>query len=677
MNNLGFSNDNLTIIIGNENGGDGYILPNEKGTEGQVITMNADNTTSFQDGGGSGVNIIGIGGGEDIVVTYNGPAKEVPTSVIGARQILLSDIPVGGSVHLNINTRFDLAISGPGSATGTMSISINAQIRNTSNTFLGGLFLVCDNQEFFSGTISVPADFKGYLKLECIITRVAEDKIQGTMTAWNKKYTGQDNPSQQWPNTPTSITADESTIDLLGVDAGTILRWDQFSFFNNYFSSGTVTLRLPSVSYSLRNISNSLTPPPATLDHTQLSNLEFGDSGHTQFALLQGRSGGQVLSGGITPANFLTLKSHTASILNNIIVKDLNTTFEKNIDIGTNQILDGVNNSIDFIGGDMTLLNTSLTNRIVIASQNEIDVLANSQIKLGVPNASNNIVITSADTSLNQALNMNNNNINNVLNINSSSSIILSPAVASSVNINGNVDMGGNNIIGCSQVVGDGGDMTIRNGGGESILLNSATNTIDILNNDLNMNNNNINNVNNLNVSSINNITPVGGLYAGLSDGVVINNTVEQSVLPATGVGSLTVPANGFQVGDSFHCVVAGDCSFDKDDTIQIKLKENGNILAQTPIIDLEDAQSGDNAFEIEIDFTIRSIGVAGSIATNFDFTYNKAGIDSKDFRGTRAMDVQPINTTVASTLDITAQFPTNVTPSSLQTRLFRLQKVY
>ena len=169
----------------------------------------------------------------------------------------------------------------------------------------------------------------------------------------------------------------------------------------------------------------------------------------------------------------------------------------------------------------------------------------------------------------------------------------------------------------------------------------------------------------------------VGGLYAGISDGVVINNTVEQSVLPTSGVGSLTVPANRFQVGDSFHCVVAGNCVFDKDDTIQIKLKENGNILAQTPVFDLEGAQSGDNAFEIEIDFTIRSIGATGSIATNFDFTYNKSGVDSKDFRGTRAMDVQSIDTTVSSTLDITVQFPTNVTPSSLQTRLFRLQKVY
>ena len=244
------------------------------------------------------------------------------------------------------------------------------------------------------------------------------------MTVFNKKYTGQDNPCQQWPNTPTSITADFSDIDISGIDSGTTLEWAKFSFFNNFYSTGTVTLRLPSVSYTLRNISSNLSPPPATLDHTQLNNLVLGDSGHTQFALLQGRSGGQLLSGGINASHFLTLKAHRFG-LNNIIVKDLETTFEKNINIGTKQILDGVNNSIDFVGGDMTLLNTSLTNKISVASQNDIDILANNQIKLGVPNASSNIVITSTDTTLNQPLDMNSNNIENANVITASNNLTL------------------------------------------------------------------------------------------------------------------------------------------------------------------------------------------------------------------------------------------------------------
>jgi hypothetical protein len=83
----------------------------------------------------------------------------------------------------------------------------------------------------------------------------------------------------------------------------------------------------------------------------------------------------------------------------------------------------------------MNLLNTSLTNRIVIASQNVIDVLANSQIKLGVPNASNNIVITSTDTSLNQVLNMNNNNIDNVNQVSSSGTLTLLGALGNRCDI--------------------------------------------------------------------------------------------------------------------------------------------------------------------------------------------------------------------------------------------------
>lgn len=77
------------------------------------------------------------------------------------------------------------------------------------------------------------------------------------------------------------------------------------------------------------------TTAPAT-DHNTLANLNVGDP-HQLYAYLDGRSGGQILSGGITPAHFLTLKSHNAG-LNNVVIKDLNTTFEKDIDMNTNDI---------------------------------------------------------------------------------------------------------------------------------------------------------------------------------------------------------------------------------------------------------------------------------------------------------------------------------------------------
>jgi hypothetical protein len=333
------------------------------------------------------------------------------------------------------------------------------------------------------------------------------------------------------------------------------------------------------------------------------------------------------------------------------------------------------NNSV---ANSLSLGNTGVT---LIANTGNVDLKSVSGEINALSNLdmnSNNIdnIVELIDTNGNNRINMADAGFFNVINISSSGNGIILQETTSTNNIGFTAASGG-----MAVAVGDlqlrnadpaGSLNIVKQFGGNINLDNQSSGVVVVNNSNLDMNNNGIDNV-----SAINGLTAVGGIYAGISDGTVINNTTEQSVLPATGVGSLTIPANGFAVGDCFHCVVAGDCSFDKDDTIQIKLKENGNILAQTPIFDLEDAQAGGNAFEIEIDFTIRSLGATGSIATNFDFTYNKDGTDSKDFRGTRAMDVQPIDTTVASTLDITVQFPTNVTPSSLQTKLFRLQKVY
>jgi hypothetical protein len=89
-----------------------------------------------------------------------------------------------------------------------------------------------------------------------------------------------------------------------------------------------------------------------------------------------------------------------------------------------------------------------------------------------------------------KTLNMNNNTINNVLNINSGTNINLNPT--GFVTCNGDIDMNSNRILGVPEIIGNGGSMIIRNGGAESIILNSITNTIDIQNNNLNMNNNNV-----------------------------------------------------------------------------------------------------------------------------------------------------------------------------------------
>lgn len=761
MNNLGFSNDNLhigdvrvkgqneTIIIGNENGGDGYILPTEKGTEGQVITMNADNSTSFQDAsGGIGNVLLGAGLGDNIPVIYGASAVSLPSNFVGTQRVTFGQLPLGGSIKYCLNGRFNLDIPTAGSYDAAVSIAMKVDVSRANGSLVGfgESEVFNDNIIDQSLPISLPIDFRGYLKVESYITRTASDRIRFTHTAFSKEFPGLDFNCQQWQNTvPGQQSPEEIIIFLPQPDDYIDFRWNIRNF---YYTTSTFSINQPSIHWELQNVSDATIPPTLTSDHTQLTNLNLGDAGHTQFPLLIGRDGGQTLSGGITPLHNLVLKSHTAG-LPNITIKDLNTQFNKNIDMSGNEIknvsvIDNSSGNLQIIGQSTTsavqldpngtdgVNITTASKNINVISNNDLLLKSNTSfldidsnlirfISTGVPQGEIDAV---GGWTLQNIINMSNNNIISVNDVqtNQVSTNIIDSQLGGDITINKNINMNNNklelasevsslkytligtdiespitNIIRLNTVGGiaptfSPSQLDMNNGSIVSIgnfLTTNGSSNIDLpvvvgvpsgafqvqqggayIKQDLQVDGN-------IYCSNINNLTAVGGVYAGTSDGTLIDNTTEQSVLPTSGVGSLTVPANGFSVGDCFHCVVAGNCFFDKDDTIQIKLKENGSILAQSPVFSLEDAQTGDNAFEIEIDFTVRSIGAIGSIATSFDFTYNKTGLDSKDFRGTRTMDVQPIDTTVSSTLDVTVQFPTNVTPSTLQTRLFRLQKVY
>jgi len=345
MNNLGFSNDNLfigdvrvkgqdeTIIIGNENGGDGYILPTEKGSEGQVLTMNADNSTSFQDGGGSGNVLLGAGLGDDITVPYNSPALALPPSFVGTQRVTYGQLPIGSSIKYYLNSRFNLDTLSSGSVVDVVKISMTTTAYRANGTFAGIDAAIVTNNAIadFSLPLSLPINFKGYLKVEGYITRTSSDTIKLTNTAFSKEYPPTKLNCQQWEN---QAQPEEITISSPQSDDYIEFLWE---IRNDYFTTGTISLIRPSIYWALQNVSDATTPPVSTSDHTQLTNLNLGDAGHTQFALLQGRAGGQLLSGGINASHFLTLKAHRFG-LNNIVVKDLNTSFEKNIDMNQNQI---------------------------------------------------------------------------------------------------------------------------------------------------------------------------------------------------------------------------------------------------------------------------------------------------------------------------------------------------
>ena len=145
------------------------------------------------------------------------------------------------------------------------------------------------------------------------------------------------------------------------------------------------------------------------------------------------------------------------------------------------------------------------------------------------------------------------------------------------------------------------------------------------------------------------------GLYAQTVQSATITGITETSVI-GTGVGSLTIPANAFKVGDSFHGKIGGIISDTANgDDITIRIKAGATVLATTGAFALDTTAGTGEGWEMELDFTIATLGATGSICTNGNFAYTKT--NDKKVSGYVFQDVQPINTTVSNTLDITVEW--------------------
>ena len=192
------------------------------------------------------------------------------------------------------------------------------------------------------------------------------------------------------------------------------------------------------------------------------------------------------------------------------------------------------------------------------------------------------------------------------------------------------------------------------------------------------MNTNDLLDVGNMNVSTINNLSPVGGIYSGISDGATISSSTFSDLLPISSVGGLSVGANEFKVGSAFHLVCSGIFpSESKNDDIEIELCAiQGASTIQLGLVrlELENFDTAPSNFELEADFIIQNIGTSAQVAVSFDFTFNKQ--ITKDFKGTRATNLATIDTTQASTLGLNARI-IGTGGSSIKSTLAYLRKQY
>lgn len=165
------------------------------------------------------------------------------------------------------------------------------------------------------------------------------------------------------------------------------------------------------------------------------------------------------------------------------------------------------------------------------------------------------------------------------------------------------------------------------------------------------------------------------GLFSQTTS-VTVGNTIIESTIIGTGEGSLTIPADYFKKGMSFHGKLGGNISSLNNQLIEINVFEDGNLIATTGNISLP--QITDKAWELELDFVIREIGSAGvaQLVTSGQFIYNK---DSNNiFEGSmfNAINTTTFDTATAATIDIKVKWGTANVGNTITNSIFYLTKV-
>jgi hypothetical protein len=146
----------------------------------------------------------------------------------------------------------------------------------------------------------------------------------------------------------------------------------------------------------------------------------------------------------------------------------------------------------------------------------------------------------------------------------------------------------------------------------------------------------------------------VYGLRSQTGTAVVVNTTVETTLIAAAGTGSMTVPANFFSTpGISLRYATGGifrDAA--NNTTIRFRWKTGATVLFDSANLALTNINAL-VAWNIDIAFTY--VGGATGVVTNFTLCYSAGSV-------TRGFTVQGtsnlLNTAVANTFDLTAQWP-------------------
>jgi hypothetical protein len=169
------------------------------------------------------------------------------------------------------------------------------------------------------------------------------------------------------------------------------------------------------------------------------------------------------------------------------------------------------------------------------------------------------------------------------------------------------------------------------------------------------------------------------GLYAQTEQSVPITDDSAHTII-GSGVGTLSVPENGFQVGDSFNAEFGGILSCKNGETISIRILSGTNTLSLSPVFTMPSSGVNNQVWTMSVNFTVRAIGAAGtaSIVVIANFHVLKLASGTQEGFGWRTINQSTFDTTVSNQLEIAARWGSN-TPAqnSIYSDVFVLHKTY
>jgi hypothetical protein len=124
-----------------------------------------------------------------------------------------------------------------------------------------------------------------------------------------------------------------------------------------------------------------------------------------------------------------------------------------------------------------------------------------------------------------------------------------------------------------------------------------------------------------------------------------------------TVIGTLTIPANTFQIGDTYALKIGGSITCVNNDVFTLNLLTNLGLATEavfaTVVVTVDGAQTS-GWYEIKVEFIVRAVGIAGvaKISTNGHYSYYNSTNVSKGY-GFNSINSTTFNTEIDNLLQL------------------------